>query len=195
MPVRMKTIDENAEKQVMLMAGHQRLYDVMRVFFENEYAENAAYLVVCEANGRVGVMSFVELLEKYDEVGPKLADMPLAQWPIPQATRVWAKDEVESGRDVFEWVKSHPGSRAVVLDKQGNFICLFANPNLSETRMLGSSLPRLHGDFTSLYADLRRLHPSLVKRVICPHCTQRTLYAITDQELICKNPECGGKIS
>ncbi len=191
MPIRAITIESDAEKQVLVMAGHHRLADVMAVFTEREYALNAAYLVLCEADEPVRVMSFLELQAFWADVGAKLVEMPLAEWDMREASRVWVNEEIESGREVIEWVARHPGSNGVVIDEQGKFVCLFTNPNLSKARTLDSSLPRLHGELADLYNDLRRLPPSLVKRATLPHCSQKSLYLIIDEKPTCKNQECG----
>jgi len=191
MAVRASTIEEDAEKQVVVMAGYHRLNDVIEIFLEKKYAENEAYLVVCEQDGRVGVMSFLELHHFIAQVGQNLAEIPLAQWQIPEASRVWVNEEVESGSEVVEWVERHPGSRGVVVDKQGQFFCLFTNPNLSA---LQEPFLILHGPFAILHNDPRRKGPRVVEKLTCPHCQHQDDYTITDQSLICKNQACQKEI-
>lgn len=190
MPVRVRTIEKEAEKEVVVMAGHHRLDEVMRVFFEQEYAANKAYLLVCEADGQVGVMSFLELAYLRAKVGPNLAEIRLAEWPMPAGSRVFVNEEIKSGRDVTEWVARHPTSRGVVVDKLGQFVCLFTNPNRSGSPF-GSSLPRLHGILTNLRTDRRRMRQSNVEKPVCRYCKHQDFYAIKDKHLVCKNEECG----
>lgn len=191
MSIRRKTIKKYAEEQVVVMAGHHRLNEVMGVFIERKYAENAAYLVVCEADGRVSVMSFLELRLLIAQVGPKLAEMPLTQWQIPVANQVWVNEEVKSSFDVIEWVARRPTSRGVVVDKLGQFICLFTNTNLCGSP-LGSSLLCLHGNLADLNTDWRLIHPSDIEEPTCPHCQHQDFYDIQGGNLVCK--ECGEKI-
>lgn len=193
MSIRTKTIEDYAE-QVVQMAGHHRLVDVMQVFEEREYAENEAYLVVCEANGRIGVISFLELADLWDEEGVELLEKPLAEWDIPEASRKWKSEEIESGLDIVEWVKDKPNSRAIVVNEQGEFVYLFTNPNLSGTRALESSLPRLHGMLVMLRHNSLRLPQQQVYKVTCPHCQHRDEYTITGEILHCKNPMCKKEI-
>lgn len=188
MAIRARTIEVHGEKQVVVMGGHRQIGDAMERFFEREYAAREAYLVVCGADGRVGVMLFKELLEIRALVGADQMGVPLAEWPIRPASGVFLSENTESGLEIVEWVERHPGSRVVVVDKQGAFVCLFSNPNRSRS-IFGSSLPRLHGLPASLRDDWRRKAQSVVEKPICPYCQHQDFYTIQDRALVCQKCE------
>lgn len=153
MAIRPNTIEKYGKKQVIVMAGSDRFGDAREVFIERRYAENEAYLVVCEASGQVGVMLFLELVELLGMMGPDGLSLPLSGWPIRRASRVIEQQTSEGGLEVVGWVAARAGSRVVVIDEQCDFVCLFANPNRSA--LLSSSLRRLHGKLVRLLDDPR----------------------------------------
>lgn len=195
MAIREKTIEQHGEKQVVVMAASDRFNEARAVFMERRYAKNEAYLVVCHANGQVGVASFLDLVEVLGMIGPNSLSLPLSALKIPPASRVVEEERFESGLEVVQWVAAHPNSTVVVVDKKGDFVCLLTNPN--RARSLSSSLQRLHGKWISLLDDLRvdpapREQTALISPPDCDHSLSYR-YDIQQNQYFCR--ACGQKMS
>jgi hypothetical protein len=191
MSIRKKTIEEN-DKRSVCMEGSQTLTEAIQSFQHLKYSENDTYLVVILSGEKYNVILFSDLKEMLKKLGSEGLTEPLANLPIPPASRVVPTNTEESGGDIMDWVASHPQSPVVVTDA-GKFAALFVNPNRDGDSGLADnlSLLGLHGELVQLSQDPRTDYAPKVQPPICPHCHQANFYKLNDaMQFFC--PNCKG---
>lgn len=193
MTIRNKTLQENGAKYTISMVGNQTLREALELFKDKKYPENNTYLVVALPNAQYNVILFSDLKKILRMMGHESLTQSLSDLPIAPASHVVPKNTTESGRDLLDWVDTHPQSTVIVTDSE-KFIGLFVNPNRSGGSGLAYnlSLLELYGELSRLDQDSRSDYVPQVEPPTCPLCQTQNFYQfnVTEKVYIC--PSCKG---
>ena len=195
MTIKNRTLQENAAKNTISMAGNQTLKEALKLFKDNKYPETNTYLIVAIANEQYNVILFSELKKPILKMGYESLNLPLSDFPIPQASLIVPRDTKKSGGDILEWVRNNSESRVVVTDAE-NFIGLFVNPNRSGSSDLADNLSLLElcGELNELTQDPRSDYVPKVEPPTCPICNTQNFYGFDVEKKAYICPHCEGII-
>jgi hypothetical protein len=190
MTIRQKTLEQRAEKCVIVMQGERTLAEALSQLGQKQYRLNETYLVVTSPNEPYRVTLLADMAEAIRMLGYDGFNQPLGALPIPPAGQVVPVNTPQSGQEIVDWVDTHPRSMVVVTDEEGGFVGLFVNPNRSGGGGLFDlfSLFRLHGE-TGQEADARAKVNAQVAVPVCQYCHHQDFFKIdlATRSYICKS--------
>lgn len=187
MPIHDRILKKHGKKLVILMAGNQTLNGVIQRLQEGGYPENDTYLVVSLSNQQYKVAPLLGIRNIVTKMGPDTLIQPLADLPIPAASRVEHKNTSETAKSVENWLTNHPGATIVVINDQG-FVGLMAMTNMAgvfDSLILGA----LEGEDVDIGQDFRADVTKKVAVPTCPHCNHRNFfnYDLEQNQFVCPN--------
>ena len=188
MPIKKITLNEYGEKQVIVMERTQTLKEAIEALQAKNYDENRAYLIVRIEEQKYQVTPFIDLMKIV--IAPLGYDglmVPLNTLPLTPANLMVRTDIIQVGRDVVDWVATHPQSRVVIVDSNGKYMGLFANTDRTGDGLFGwTTLTELAGELEK-NENPYKTFARLIDVPICPKCKKQDYARFKSGEYTCQH--------